>query len=123
MKPASLAVLALVLLPAAGSARADTLVPFHTPSGNIHCMAVVGDGGSLVDCEVLEMTSGPLLPRPKDCDLDWGHRFMVGVRTRGEMVCAGDTVRDPNGMVLNYGSSSDFGDITCTSSERGLECR
>jgi hypothetical protein len=117
------AILLAALLPLAGAARADTLIPFHTPSGNIHCMGLVGEGGSLVDCEIIELGTAPLRPCPADCDLDWGHRFLLGVRTHGEMVCAGDTVRDPHGMVLPYGSRAQFGQITCASSERGLECR
>lgn len=120
-RPAALGLLPLLLL--AAPARADTLIPFHTPSGNIHCMALVGEGGSLVDCEILETDAPPPLPRPADCELDWGSRYLLGVRTRGEMACAGDTVRDPHGMVLPYGSSALFGEIACTSSERGLECR
>lgn len=117
----AVAVLPVAVLPGAG--RADTLIPFHTPSGNIHCMGLVGEGGALVDCEVIDLAGPPAAARPADCEGDWGHRFLVGSRTRGEMVCAGDTVRDPYGMVLPYGSEGRFGDIACRSSEQGLSCR
>ena len=54
-------ILAAALL-VAGPVAADTLTPFHTPSGNIHCMGLASEGGALVDCEVIEMTSGPAAP-------------------------------------------------------------
>ena len=41
--------------------------------------------GTFVDCEVIEMTSGLLQPRPKWCDLDWGHRFSMSEFGPAEM--------------------------------------
>ena len=115
------ALLATALLAFAEGAGADTLTAFHTPSGNIHCLGLVGEGGALVDCEIVE-TEGSLPPRPAGCELDWGHRFLVTEGTSGEMVCAGDTVRDPHGAVLPYGSSLSLGAVTCLSTREGLEC-
>ena len=47
---------------------------------------------------------------------------MVTEVTPGEMVCETGTLQDPYGLVLNYGSSVGIGDITCMSSQQGLEC-
>ena len=115
------AFVAALLLTLGGAAGADTLTAFHTPSGNIHCLGLVGEGGALVDCEIVE-TEGPIPPRPADCELDWGRRFLVTEVTGGERICAGDTVRDPHGAVLPYGSSLGLGAITCLSTREGLEC-
>ena len=58
---------AVVLLPLAGAARADGYVTFHTPSGNIHCLGADDElMGTFVDCEVIEMTSAPLQPKPEE---------------------------------------------------------
>ena len=113
--------LAAALLALGTGAGADTLTAFHTPSGNIHCLGLVGGGGAVVDCEIVE-TDAALPPRPADCDLDWGHRFLMTEVTPGERVCAGDTVRDPHGAVLPYGSSLSLGAVTCLSTREGLEC-
>lgn len=111
----------VALLP--GAASADTLTFFHTPSGNIQCLGVVGATGSFVDCDIFETATGrPALPRPPACDLDWGHRYTVGEAGPGGMGCVGDTVADPNGAVLPYGATLGFGAITCSSGEHGLEC-
>ena len=117
-------VLLLALAFPAGVARADTLTAFHTPSGNIHCLGIMGAEGAFVDCELIERDNPvPLLARPADCDLDWGQRFTISEAGPAAMACHGDTVRDPNGAVLPYGASLRFGSIACASSERGLECR
>ena len=113
------ALLALLLaLPIPAAAQGFTA--FHTPSGNIHCMGGEGWG---MDCELIGMDSGPLLDRPWDCEGDWGHRFAVGPSGPAAMLCASDTVRDPGGAVLPYGSSIAVGGVTCTSREAGLDCR
>ena len=77
-----------------------------------------------MDCEILVMTrQAPLMPRPDDCDLEWGNRFQVGEEDAAYLGCTGDTLRDDTGQTLAYGTSFQSGGITCTSSEKGLECR
>jgi hypothetical protein len=120
MRPA-LSVLALLAL--AGPAWAEGYVTFHTPSGNIHCLAADdATMGTFVDCEILETNGGALQARPAWCELDWGHRFSMSESGPAEMGCAGDTVRDSGSAVLPYGQSVIFGAISCSSSEQGLEC-
>ena len=50
---------------AAGTARADALTSFHTPSKNIYCIAVESAEGGIVDCEILAMAKiAPLMGNP-----------------------------------------------------------
>ncbi|EYD77303.1 hypothetical protein Rumeso_01010 [Rubellimicrobium mesophilum DSM 19309] len=114
--------LAVALVPA--GAAADTLTFFRTPSDNIHCMGVQGADGTFVDCEILQRNdSRPLMPRPADCDLEWGDRFTVSSTGPAGLGCHGDTVRDPNGAVLPYGQAVRFGPIACSVTEQGLTCQ
>ena len=109
---------------AGGAARADALTSFHTPSKNIYCIAVESAEGAMVDCEILAMAKiAPVMPRPADCDLEWGHRFDLGEAGFGYLACTGDTLRDDTGQTLAYGTSFKVGGITCASSQNGLECR
>jgi hypothetical protein len=95
------ALLVLAGLVAAAPVTADVPMWFRTPSDNIHCL-IYNPGGPLVlDCELRERNAGPpLLPRPADCDLDWGNRFALSESGGGYMVCHGDTVVQPGSMVL-----------------------
>jgi Tfp pilus assembly protein FimT len=123
MKTLTAIAITAVLLALAAPARADTLASFHTPSKNIQCLAVTGDGGASIDCEILEKAgSRPLTPRPADCDLEWGNRFEVGETGKGTLACTGDTVRDDTGITLGYDTSFTANSITCTSTQRGLTC-
>ena len=121
---ALIAAAALVLTSAAGpSARADSLTPFHTPSGNIHCLAIEGDEGAMMDCEIIQITRHTLTrKRPADCDLDWGSSFSVGPTGKAGLGCVGDTVMMPDAPVLGYGDSVDAGPFTCTSVKTGMTC-
>ncbi len=105
-------------------AQSDELISFHTPSNNIHCMGIVSTTGNSIDCEIRKIESvTPVLPKPADCELDWGQRFTVSQSGPAMLVCHGDTVQDPNGMVLDYGKSFSLEGLVCTSSEMGLECK
>lgn len=107
----------LAALLAAAPSLADV---FQTPSGNIQCYA--DEGGRFVDCEIRESDVAPPLPRPLDCDFDWGQRFTVGASGRGAMACYSDTVQGRGYPVLFYGQSATFGAITCFSTQDGLQC-
>ncbi len=109
----------------AGFAQADTISSFRTPSGNVHCQTIESDTVSnSIDCEVID-TGGkkPLQPRPADCDLDWGQRFVLKDGGRPSLVCAGDTVRESGSRTLAYGDAVDLGTIKCGSNRDGLYCR
>lgn len=121
-----LAMAATAMLLAVSSSRADDLVFFRTPSGNIHCLAYdaeAGNGESGVACEIQQITKRTLnVKRPADCDLEWGNRVEVGQRGRAGMSCYGDTLATPDSRVLGYGRSLTLGAISCGSSEAGLSC-
>jgi hypothetical protein len=114
-------ILTLCTLFLATPAMADEFVFFRSPTGNIGCMAVVGEYNE-VRCDLRELTPS-YSRRPADCDLDWGDSFAVGSSNRpGYVVCHGDTVFDPGAAVLRYGRSASFGPFTCTSAETGMTC-
>lgn len=109
----------LAVAPIATPAAAQDSLSFRSPSGNIHCMIWMLDPPH-ARCDILESTSS--FPAPRDCDLDWGTAFGVGPTGRGEPWCVGDTVADPNGLVLPYGRSVTLGPFTCSSAETGMTC-
>ena len=103
---------------------ADDVIQFRSPSKNIYCVGVNSktEGGS-VDCELITRTNGaPLMPKPEDCDLEWGNRFYLGSAGEASMGCTGDTLREGNALEFSYGEGLDRYGIHCTSSEQGIEC-
>jgi hypothetical protein len=109
--------------PAAPYGTGDVLEFFRTPSGNIGCAYAhfAGEPASL-RCDI---GSGlvPLPPRPKDCDLDWGFGYTLGVRGPAQVLCAGDTARDPRARAIAYGDTWRRGGFTCRSRTVWLICR
>jgi hypothetical protein len=91
---------------------------FQTPSGNIHCQWASDSG---LRCDLMQF-SGKRLPKPSDCNLDWGDSFYVAATGTSGGVCHGDTILNPKNPKLAYGKTWVKGGITCTSSERGLRC-
>ena len=111
------ALLTLVATPA----LADQLVFFQAPSKNIFCMIATGAWPE-ARCDIMQMTS-KIPPAPADCDLDYGHAFSIGRQdTKGQRVCAGDTVADQNSMTLGYGDHIDVGGFRCSSEKTGMTC-
>jgi hypothetical protein len=91
---------------------------FKSPSGNIHCQHFDGE----VRCDIAQL-SGPIPPKPRDCELDWGRAFAVATDSRsGARICHGDTAMDPSLPVLAYGSVWRRGGFTCTSEQTGVTC-
>lgn len=121
MKPVLTFCLALSLAAPAAHAQ-DFLFSFRSPTGNIHCL--IGDlaEGGGAQCELVNLTPS-YTKRPADCDLDWGHSFLVEAgAARGEVACVGDTVRDDGSFELDYGGTMKHGEITCTSERTGMTC-
>jgi hypothetical protein len=92
---------------------------FQTPSGNIHCMFDAEE--RVLRCDIAQF-NGKSLPRPKDCELDWGSSFYLGARGKPGGVCHGDTVQAPTNPKLEYGKSWSKAGITCVSRPTGLRC-
>ena len=121
-----LLMIALMLAGLALPALASDLEFFRTPSKNIHCIAYAGEGEDevgTVACDILEVTRRTVdVPRPDDCENEWGDRFEIGRTGRPQLVCHGDTLISEEGRTLAYGKSLTFGGVTCRSSAKGLEC-
>jgi hypothetical protein len=116
--PAYAAVLAGLAL-GRGPAGAE-LHGFHTPSGNIGCIASDEGGRWELRCDIAEKTwNGGSAGR--DCDLDSGDALGVSAAGRPYWVCHGDTVLR-QGRALPYGATWAAGPFTCTSAQTGLTC-
>ena len=116
----------LVALSLTTPSAASDLQSFRSPSDNIHCIAARADNETIygsVECEIAEASGALALPKPSDCELEWGGRFIVNQTGRSEMVCHGDTLRNEGTPILLYGSGIQFGGITCEVSEGGVECK
>ena len=93
---------------------------FHTPSGNIGCIADREEGRWELRCDIGEHAwTAP--GRPRDCDLDYGDAIGLPPSGRAYWVCHGDTVLG-QGAVLPYGSTWSAGPFACTSRPTGLTC-
>jgi hypothetical protein len=96
---------------------------FRSPSGNIHCQYFAVDGDATIRCDLRQISNRPL-PRPRDCDLDWGQAFEISGRAnRGTPLCHGDTVQDNRLPVLPYGQHWQRAGLTCISEQNGVSCR
>ena len=62
--------------------------------------------------------------RPDDCDLDWGNAFGITADgMKGELICYGDAVYDPNVITLGYGEVIEQAGLKCRSERKGLTCK
>lgn len=109
---------------AAGGAGAQDMDSIQTPSHNIFCLATpAGDGQPAeLRCDVQQMTNRPPRP-PKDCPLNWGDSFYVDLTGPGDLMCHGDTVKNPEAPVIVYGDTWRIYGFTCLSQTTGLTCR
>src|SRR5262249_61184902 len=73
-------------------------------------------------CDIREQTS-KRPPRPKDCDLDWGDSYSVGVTGSGYLTCHGDTTADTSDPVLAYGKTWSAYGFSCVVATTGLTCK
>jgi hypothetical protein len=93
---------------------------FRSPSGNIHCQHFNADAA--LRCDLKEIVNRPL-PRPRDCENDWGQAFEVFARKNETgPICYGDTVMDDRLPVLGYGERWQRGDFVCHSERTGVSC-
>lgn len=116
--------IAVILLAAAPPAFADVFL-FKMPSENVVCSVGLEADMSDIQCEINERSGPPAAPAPANCASTWGHVFLMRNTGPVEMICSdfnrglAASVSD----VADYGLTSDFGGISCTSSRSGLECR
>ncbi|UWR04555.1 hypothetical protein K3740_07695 [Ruegeria conchae] len=118
--PRLLVSIAIVLC--ASLAHADVWT-FETPSENIQCVVGQDAGTSDLSCTIIERSGAPALPRPADCQSDWGHEFFMTDKGAVRMLCQ-PVNQNRNGYDrAEYGGTGTFGGFICHSSEKGLECR
>ena len=102
-------------------ARAVVL-QFRTPSGNIGCVYATDYGHrASLRCDIRSGLK-PMPRRPKNCDLDWGDSYEMGVTGPVYVTCHGDTAIDPRSRVLRYGTTWKKSGFACTSKRSGLRC-
>jgi hypothetical protein len=114
-----------VLVLAAGAWRARPEVQlkgFHTPSGNIACLAdnESGEGRWELRCDVGEHDWNG--PRARNCDLDSGDALSLGATGRPAWSCHGDTVLH-SGERAEYGTTWHAGPFNCAIAREGVTCR
>jgi hypothetical protein len=92
---------------------------FQSPSGNIGCAMV----GGVARCDIGQRDWSPP-PRPSSCSdvTDYGQGLEVSRSGPADVVCAGDTTRDPSAPKLPYGTGSQVGDFICVSRPTGITC-
>ena len=96
---------------------------FQTASGNTYCIATrdTRTNTATLQCE-LRTNTAKLPAQPKDCDLDWGNRFIMSERGAASRECHGDTIQNPNYPKLEYGKRWSAGGFSCDLTKLRLRC-
>ena len=76
----------------------------------------------VVRCDIAEKQWTAQRPSSCPSEVDFGQGLTMQATGPAKVVCAGDTVLNPQAPTLAYGSSSQIGSITCTSTEADVEC-
>lgn len=97
-------------------------VEFQSPSGNILCNGDEFEMSS-VSCLIVEVENKkPPIPKPKDCQFDWGQDFSLDHKGKAYMNCYSDFPYNQDAKVLPYGQSINGKGWTCTSQKTGMRC-
>ena len=81
------------------ASNSDSFISFRTANDAIYCSGDIPDLNPKVEC-VTKIKGKPILPRPKDCELEWGELFSVGATGKASLVCASDTPAVPDSQIL-----------------------
>jgi hypothetical protein len=109
------------LISACAAHAEDDILGFQSPSKNIACIYFEYDGHKALRCDIGDMT-GTMPPKPRNCDLEWGHSFEVDAKGAADRSCTGDTQIGQPLQVLPYGEVWQRSGITCKSEEAGITC-
>jgi hypothetical protein len=103
------------------------VIGFKAPSGNIRCQLPDlkdGDEGKpapYLRCDILQI-QGPLPPKPRNCDGNWGQAFTVLQDAhRAQRMCY-DTEMDDHLPTLPYSSTWRRAGFSCISEPSGVTC-
>jgi hypothetical protein len=72
-------------------------------------------------CEVKEITA-KIPAKPKDCEFDWGRRFVVSERGQAKRGCYSDVLYSPSMKRLEYGQTRKIAGFTCDLTTTRLRC-
>ena len=75
-----------------------------------------------VRCDIAEKQWTAQRPASCPSQVDFGQGLTMKATGPATVVCAGDTALNPQAPTLDYGTSSQVGSITCTSTEADMEC-
>ena len=117
----ALTFLALSLSFSSAAVRAQDIMGFQSPSKNVVCIYFEYDKQKALRCDIGEMDT-PVPPKPKDCELAWGHSFQLESKSTAGRSCAGDTQMGQPLKVLPYGEVWQRSGITCKSEQSGITC-
>ena len=98
-------------------------IDFRAGNGRIYCGgdAKVSGLAQGVSC-LTEIKGKPVLPRPNDCDLEWGGTFFLGKTGKADMVCHSDFPFNPKGRILKDGETVKGNGWQCTASSSKVIC-
>ena len=98
-------------------------IDFRAGNGRIYCGgdAKVSGLAQGVSC-LTEIKDKPVLPRPNDCDLEWGGTFFLGKTGKADMVCHSDFPFNPKGRILKDGETVKGNGWQCTASSSKVIC-
>jgi hypothetical protein len=94
---------------------------FLSPSKNIACQYFADGKNADIRCDIMEATVS--VPKPRDCELEWGRAFEISKTGQsGIRICHGDTIMDSKLPVLTYGQTFQRDGFTCKSEQSGVTC-
>ena len=98
-------------------------IDFRAGNGKIYCGgdAKTSDLAQGISC-LTEIKGKPVLPRPKDCDLEWGGTFFLGKTGKADMVCQSDFPFNPKARILKDGETVKGNGWQCTASGSEVTC-
>ena len=98
-------------------------IDFRAGNGKIYCGgdAKVSDLAQGVSC-LTEIKGKPVLPRPNDCELEWGGTFFLGKTGKADMVCHSDFPFNPKARILTNGATVKGNGWQCTASGSEVTC-
>jgi hypothetical protein len=109
-----------LLVTATCAVHAQDIPGFQSPSKNIACIYFEFDGHKALRCDVGDKVWR--LPKPANCEQDWGNSFEVDATGAAGPSCTGDTQIGQPLRILPYGEVWQRSGITCKSEESGITC-
>ena len=101
------------------ASNSDSFISFRTANDAIYCSGDLPGLNPKVEC-VTKIKGKPILPRPKDCEFEWGELFSVGATGKASLVCASDTPAVPDSPILKEGGTIKGKGWQCTASGDSL---